>query len=272
MANESWSRLRLDRRRGLVYRIFGSGVLNEVDIVYDVIGRQPGTMLDVGACHGLALAPFLKHGWTTYAFEPDPSNRAQLVANYPNAIVETRAVTETDGETLAFYKSDVSAGISTLSPFHSSHKQATEVETVRLDTFINEKGIRSVDFLKTDVEGFDLFALRTFPWETHRPKAVVCEFEDNKTDLLGYSANDTAEFLHGKGYSVIVSEWYPIVRYGGPHTWRQFKHYPTGIPKEAAGNFIAVEPELLAQLERACDKAVRKCRAKAKADRILRLQ
>ena len=263
--------MQLDKRRSIIYRLFGAGNLDEVAIAYSVIGDQPGTMLDVGAQFGTSLAPFLEHGWTVYAFEPDPSNRAKLTSNYPKALVDPRAVSEIDGETLPFFTSDVSTGISTLSPFHSSHKPTAEVKTVRLDTFIRDRGIEKVDFLKTDVEGFDLFALRTFPWETHRPRAVVCEFEDNKTRLLGYSSAELAEFLQEKGYAIIVSEWFPVIRYGGNHTWKQFKHYPTDIPGDSNGNFIAVEPRLLPQFDRACETVGRNYRGKRKAERLLRL-
>jgi len=263
--------LRWDRRRGLVRRLFG-GEFNEVAIVFDVIGNQRGTMIDVGAHWGGCLAPFLARGWSVYAIEPDPSNRAKLVANFPRAIIDSRAVSESDGETVTLFTSDISTGISTLSPFHSTHMPSTEVRTVRLDTFIEtDHRIRGVDFLKTDVEGYDLLALRTFPWATHHPKAIVCEFEDNKTKRLGYDSNDMARFLEQRGYAVVVSEWYPIVQYGGQHTWRRFAHYPTDIPTNSWGNLIAIDPRLLKQLNRACDVAIRRDRCRRRAERLLRL-
>jgi len=113
--------VRWDRRRGLVNRVFGasSGDL-EVGIVSSVLGGEPGTMFDVGAHWGLCLAPFVERGWTVYAFEPDPSNSAKLESNYPKAIVDSRAVSDSDGETVTLFTSDVSTGISTLSPFHAT--------------------------------------------------------------------------------------------------------------------------------------------------------
>lgn len=260
----------LNIRQKIIYRLFG-GALNEVAIVFRVIGGNPGVMLDVGAHWGTSLAPFLASGWTVHAFEPDPTNRAKLLADHPGAIIDPRAVSEKDGETVTFFTSDVSSGISTLSPFHPSHVPTATVQTVRLDTYLRDHGIEQVDFVKTDVEGFDLFALRTFPWETHRPDAVVCEFEDCKTIKLGYTAKDLAQFLEQKGYSIVVSEWYPVVEYGTQHTWRRFKRYPSDIPTNSHGNLIAVKPALLPQIERASRSAARRLHTRQKVGQLLRV-
>lgn len=78
-----------------------------------------------------------------------------------------------------------------------------------------------------------------FPWEKDRPEAIVCEFEDLKTIHLNYTWRDMAEFLKELGYKIIVSEWYPIVKYGTTHNWRCFKEYPCELDDENAwGNFI----------------------------------
>jgi FkbM family methyltransferase len=238
----------VSKLRHLARRILSN--FDEVDIVYRVIGDPPGTMLDVGAHQGSSMIRFLECGWTVYGFEPDPSNRRILEARCPSATIDPRAVSEEDGAEVPLFTSDVSTGISTLSPFHSTHAPVATVKTVRLDTYIHEHNIDTVDFLKTDIEGFDFFALRTFPWSTHHPKAVVCEFEDNKTVRLGHDMHDVAKFLQGQGYSVLVSEWAPIVEYGRHHRWRRLMRYPADVPDGSWGNLIAVEPRLLSQVEK----------------------
>lgn len=152
--------------KSLACRILPQWDVDEVRIVFHVIGRTPGTMLDVGAHQGYSAAPFLVRKWTVHAFEPDPSNRSILSSRFPNINIDPRAVAEMDGEEVSLFTSDVSTGISTLSPFHDSHTPTTTVRTVRLDTYIREKGIDHVEFLKIDTEGFDLFVLRTFPWNS----------------------------------------------------------------------------------------------------------
>jgi len=246
----------VSKLRNIARRVLGN--FDEVTVVYRVIGQTPGTMLDVGAHNGSSLMPFLEAGWTVHAFEPDPSNREILASRCPGARIDPRAVSEVDGDEVPLFASDVSTGISTLSPFHSTHAPKTTVRTVRLDTYIDELGIDRVDFLKTDIEGFDFFALRSFPWGKLHPRAVVCEFEDKKTKRLGHDMHDVAKFLQHQGYSVLVSEWEPIVEYGRHHQWCRLVRYPVDVADDSWGNLIAVDSALLDQIERAGNSAARR--------------
>jgi FkbM family methyltransferase len=254
--------------RKLVSGVLGPPDLDEVLMVFHVIGGTPGIMVDVGAHQGYALAPFLERKWTVHAFEPDPANRAILSSRCPSATIDPRAVSQVDGEKVPLFTSDISTGISTLSPFHTTHTPTTTVQTVRLDTYLRERDVEKVDFLKTDIEGFDLFALRSFPWNDHHPKAVVCEFEDNKTTRLGHDVHDIAHFLEQHGYSVVVSEWEPITEYGTRHKWRRFVNYPTELASDSWGNLIAVDPSLLETVQRAGRSTARRLRLRQSVDRL----
>jgi FkbM family methyltransferase len=229
--------------RGWLGRIVGPPVYDELAVVKRALGQRVGVLVDVGAHVGSSLRPFAREGWFVLAVEPDPQNRAELVATYgdwPNIRIDPRAVSERDGELLSLYTSDVSTGISALAPFHPSHRPTTQVETVRLDTLLADDEVVTV--LKTDLEGWDLPAIRTFPWDRLRPRAVVCEFEDRKTHPLGYGYDDLAEFLVGLGYVVLTSEWHPVVEYGRQHRWRSIRRYPAALADPSAwGNLIAVE-------------------------------
>jgi FkbM family methyltransferase len=220
---------------------------DEVALVYAALRSDaPGVMVDVGAHHGASLLPFADDGWRIYALEPDARNRAVLVHRFGNRLnvsVDPRAVTSTDDEMMTLYTSDVSTGISSLAPFHTSHRATEQVKTVRLDTFL--AGVDHVSFLKTDTEGWDLPVLKTFPWERMRPRAIICEFEDRKTKPLGYGYRDLADWLVALGYVVFVSEWYPVVEYGRRHRWRSLSRYPSPLAdNQAWGNLIAVETEI----------------------------
>jgi hypothetical protein len=97
-----------------------------------------------------------------------------------------------------------------------------------------------IDFLKIDVEGHDKFVLDGFDWEADRPDVVLAEFEDAKTLRNGYSAHDLAGSLLFRGYSVFVSEWLPIERYGLAHDWRRLVRYsPTLELGKSWGNLLA---------------------------------
>jgi hypothetical protein len=75
---------------------------------------------------------------------------------------------------------------------------------------------------------------------------ILCEFDDSKTVPLGYTFHDLANYLIKQGYKLLVSEWYPIKKYGGPHDWRCFSPYPCELEDPKAwGNIMATKEDSL---------------------------
>lgn len=218
---------------------------NELELILGYFRSAPrrGVMLDVGAQYGQSFAPFLDLDWRVLAFEPDPKNRALLLEKGLDRRVTLipDAVSYCEMDDVPFFSSVESSGISSLSAFRSSHQESARVKVRTLRNVMAEQGIQSIDFLKIDTEGHDLFVLRGYPWDRERPEVVLCEFEDNKTRSLGYDYHDLGKFLLAQGYAVLLSEWQPIVRYGGNHRWVSLRHYPADVTDPKAwGNFIAL--------------------------------
>lgn len=267
------SAIRIARQRGLpgllqaVGRNLGvqalQGQLDEAAIAWDFFRgqRAPGVMVDVGAHHGSALRPFVRRGWEVHAFEPDAVNRAPLIAEFgglANLRIDPRAVSDRAMQGVTFYRSEVSSGISGLSAFHASHKAADVTDVTTLTDWAASTGVNTIDFLKIDTEGHDLFVLRGMPWQQLRPRLVLCEFENSKTEPLGYNYDDLVAFLMSKGYTVITSEWYPIQRYGTTHSWKCFAEgTPPAISNQAGwGNLLALRDAAdLPALRTACQRA-----------------
>lgn len=239
-----WLRLWL-RRPGIAQQ-------NELLAIYQALkghSRQ-STMIDVGAHNGGSLLPFAKRGWRVVAFEPDPANRAALEqrsSGLTTVTIDTRAVGAAAADEVAFFASDVSTGISSLSAFHESHEQVAKVAVTTLAQAFQEHDVEEVCFLKIDAEGHDLMVLQGVPWETVTPEVILCEFENSKTQALGYDFDDMASYLRDLGFDVLVSEWYPIERYAGKHRWRSLRPYPCDLTDpEGWGNLIASKnPSLL---------------------------
>lgn len=203
-------------------------------------------MIDVGAHHGWAHLPFLDRDWRIFAFEPDNQNRTKLLerlAKHKNKhliLLDTRCVSNKSQKGVSFFNSKQSTGISGLSAFHDSHVESQKVDTTTLTEFFEDKPLTAVDFLKIDTEGHDMFVLHGFPWERGKPAVIECEFEDSKTVPLGYTFHDLARFLVDEGYTVYVSEWHPIIRYGIRHDWRQLMRYPCElVDPKGWGNLLA---------------------------------
>ncbi|MFH0908145.1 MAG: FkbM family methyltransferase [bacterium] len=238
------------RRQVALWRL---SEINEFAVVYHSLGRRTGIMLDVGAAHGSCHQMYAGDGWTVHAFEPDPRTADELSrrdAQQPSVHVECCAVSDMSSRRVPFYRSPVSPGLTSLTPFTTEHELAGYVATVTLAEFARERGITTVDFLKIDAEGFDLMVLKGNDWDLLRPDVIQCEFEDRKTVPLGYAFDDLARYLTDRGYSVLVSEWYPIEKYGEWPRWRKFQTYPCRLTDvHACGNLIACKDgELFSQL------------------------
>jgi FkbM family methyltransferase len=214
---------------------------------------QPGIMLDVWAHHGTSLLPFARAGWQVYAFEPDPQNRAVLEANtadLTNVHIDPRALSDHSEQGAAFFQSSQSSGVSSLKSFLPSHQASASVDVTTLENILDEIAMpaQAVDFLKVDTEGYDLMVLQGWPWAAGQPRLILCEFDDFKTKPLGYDFLALAQFLAGKGYSLLISEWYPIEKYGVQHSWRRFAEYPCWLKSPRAwGNIFAVQEQALYQ-------------------------
>jgi FkbM family methyltransferase len=196
--------------------------IEEAGMVLDLVMRgslavgDVPLMVDVGACKGTAFGEFAKQNWTVHAFEPNPPVFDNLVEkfNTPNVTINRLAVSDVASEDVPFYTSDESLGISSLKPFRPTHEETARVETVTLDDYLDEAGVARIDFLKIDTEGFDLMVLKGLDLTGHEVETILCEFEDRKTQPLGYAVPDMADYLESFGYTVYVSGWHPVVQYG----------------------------------------------------------
>ena len=219
--------------------------ISETRLIFELTTALPSgsVMVDVGAHFGGSLERFAKNGWEVYAFEPDPVNRERLLSRIEDCKtvhVDSRAVSNCVKDKLPFFSSDVSFGISTLNPFHESHQETCEVSTTTVADICKDNELTSIDFLKIDTEGHDLMVLKGVPWEEIKPQIIECEFEDAKTASLGYRFEDIAQYLVDKGYTVLVSEWHPVVEYGKRHDWHRLVAYPCKLnDANAWGNLIA---------------------------------
>ena len=151
-----------------------------------------------------------------------------------------------------FFTSEESTEISGLSAYRETHQETCQVVTTTVKSICEEHKLTHVDFLNIDTEGFDLMVLKGVPWDRIRPDVIECKFEDRKIVPLGYTFDDIAQYLIDKGYSVFVSEWHPIIRYGMKHDWHRLVMYPCILADQNAwGNLLAFrKPPALAQLTR----------------------
>lgn len=242
------------------YEIFGSFAsdlerrIDEVGVCHKYASSGwplAKTLIDVGAHRGSSSAEFLKSGWHVFAFEPDEINRNHLVKRFSQYIenrqltVDPRAVSDSVIDEVPFFASEESSGVSSMLNFLESHEESAKVSVTSLTQYLAENENATPGILKVDTEGFDLHVLRGCPWDRCKPGIIVVEFEDKKTERLGYNCVEMQDFLISKGYNVFVSEWHPIVRYGIAHQWKGLWRAPkTDLSPDSWGNLVALRSDL----------------------------
>ena len=136
---------------------------------------RPGmTVLDVGANRGLftlEAAHFVGESGTIHAFEPTPATRARLIANLQaNGLDHVRVLGSAISETPGRARLRVHhrwTGLNTLADHditwlgtELAADEIVEVPVTTLDHHAESTGLGLIDFLKIDIEGFELFAIR----------------------------------------------------------------------------------------------------------------
>jgi len=129
--------------------------------------RPQPVVFDVGANVGswteglLQAVPDAK----VYMFDPSPGCQAAIrTKNLPGVTLLSCALGEVSGRA-AYHSSSATDGSASLharrdTPFQDLNYQTTTVEVSTIDRILESQKIDFVDFLKMDIEGHELFALR----------------------------------------------------------------------------------------------------------------
>ena len=128
---------------------------------------QPGDcVLDIGANVGfftLLAAKLAGPEGKVYAFEPEPSNYEVLLKNlalnnYDQVEAIPKAVSSENGEAQLII-SALDSGFHSLAHLNLPERGTVTVETITIDSFLEERGWPQVDFIKMDIEGWEIAAL-----------------------------------------------------------------------------------------------------------------
>jgi len=178
--------------------------------------KERDTILDIGANIGYYTLLFAKMAGPdgkVIAFEPEPKNFDLLSKNvtingYSNVTLVQKAVSNETGEIDLCIFEDNPKAHRIFNPQHN--RPSIKVDVVKLDDYFSNKE-EKIDFIKLDVEGAELLALKGMSGLISRQKQVklVTEFYPNCLKIAGV---DPAEFLrffteHGfKIYNIYRSE------------------------------------------------------------------
>jgi FkbM family methyltransferase len=206
-------------------------------------------VLDVGAHHGLyALLASKRVGrkGRVIAFEPSSRERRALrlhaLLNFrTNISVQGLAVGDADGQIDLYVMRARDSGCNSLRPPAADAGSAVRrqrVQTIRLDAWLKKAGVNKVDFIKLDVEGGELDALRGAEHllDGNSRPLILAEVQDVRTRPWGYSAREIIDYLAARRY-----RWFRLVEHG---LVRDLDLNQDGYE----GNFVACPEESLASL------------------------
>jgi FkbM family methyltransferase len=220
-ARRAWKDPCVVRRRGIVYELDRRRAPMEIHIYYDrfevaetkFIGRcvKPGwTVIDVGANLGhytLVLSKLVGPQGRVYAFEPSTLNHKMLRRNIDlNGAANVRAFQLALG---------AREGVVPLIQSPKGHHELTRVTTVgeateyapvtTLDRFASEHDLPSVDLIKMDIEGSELFFLQGAAGVLERCAPILLfELHPLLLSAFGAHPSDVANILQRYGYSLFI--------------------------------------------------------------------
>ncbi len=172
--------------------------------------QTSNTVVDIGANVGyysLLTAKYGKRDVRVFSFEPMTHiyNRAKenIELNSFSAIKLTKLAlsNQTKKEVIALEEQSNWGGSNIVvnAPKQGAHSE--QIETTTLDLFAKEQNLSSVDLIKMDIEGYELFALQGMANTLTQFKPIVfIEILDNLLARFNYTPEDIFAFFRKHGY------------------------------------------------------------------------
>lgn len=183
--------------------------------------RDGDVVLDIGANRGhftLLFSHLVGAGGEVHAFEASPDTFRMLTQNvareqrFRNVHVVSSAVGDSAGPVLLFMPGRDDGQASLRKHRHGSWAEAaaavTEFECpmIRLDEYVPVHVSRPIDFIKCDIEGAELPALRGAADTLARQHPLIfCEVCAAWSGDFGYGPADLAAFLRELGYDTFCA-------------------------------------------------------------------
>ena len=183
-------------------------ILNNIDNCFFIeVGANDGKYLD-------PLYPYIiKNNWSGILIEPNHIVFEELKNNYKNTnnlFFENCIVSDKSGMIDFYYNGDnITTLHNTLSYNYAKNNFKEDLKIVptlslTFDDLIQKYDVKKVDVLMTDVEGYDLDLLKTFPFNNIKPKVIIAEhahlYHQNQT------LEDIINFLGNQGYEYYIND------------------------------------------------------------------
>ena len=132
---------------------------------WEALVQKGSTVIDIGANIGYYSLVAAKKGAKVLAFEPAPEHFSQLKKNIALNNLEQvhcfqKVVSDSNGLVPLYYSHSYNTGMTGLSQPEEFSGKKEMVPSVILDEVLQELGITQAGFIKIDIEGAELLALK----------------------------------------------------------------------------------------------------------------
>lgn len=202
------------------YGIMRNGLVeeHETNLVLKIFKQlsEDFYMLDIGANTGYygILASYLFPKSNVYSFEPikkhcDIINESVKINNIKNLHINQIALGDKEEVNVDIY--NAGSGTSLIKGFTKSDEGITKVNIQTLDSLSDNNQINKIDFIKIDVEGFELQVLKGGEKTINKNKPVlfveICHTKDGDGKLfINNNFKQTIEFIESMGYKTYILE------------------------------------------------------------------
>jgi len=177
---------------------------------------RPGQLVfDIGGHHGeyaVLLAALVGARGKVVTFEPDEAAIRVLSANVAlngfeeRVQVEKQAIFDTKAPRQLFARhGNAQSSLARTGLGGAQTEDDVErymIATIPLDDFLFEAGLRPPDFIKLDVEGAEINALRGAPHVLRSGAIIVCELHPYAWDEFGTSFDELLRLVHDGGRTI----------------------------------------------------------------------
>lgn len=177
----------------------------EIDI------NQIKNYVDIGACYGFAILPFIQNDCKIYMVEPDKNNLEiinDIWGNSKQIEIIDKAISDTNG-TINFYMEDDLTVVSSIFEKNAlgneKGRRSVEVQSITpnnlIENYINES---KIDLMKVDIEGAEYQFFETITEENlSKVERLIIEFHNNED----YKVMSILKKLAKNGFNYKLSKW-----------------------------------------------------------------
>lgn len=184
---------------------------NYVTQVIGAVVKSGDVCFDVGANFGWFTTFLLNLEKTerkkiaeVHAFEPlkkvfeNLTENIKLAGSPDNAFLNNCGLTDESSETIIYIVDRLGSGHSSLAKNSEEKVSEEKIKTITFDSYIAEKNIKQVDFIKIDIEGSELNFLKggRKMFEQKTPPVMMMEMALATTKPFGYLPDDLIKFIN----------------------------------------------------------------------------